>query len=308
MTNNDMPNWEGFMLPTLKVMSDGQIRHKRELQPLVADEINLTDQQRNDMLPSGNQLRWLNRIDWGLSFLTRIGALERAKRAHYVITDAGREVLKKFPHQLSVRDLEALGNNPNSKIRVYSKTGESQETTSIEIENTHELTPIEQVQDGIERINDELAKQLLSRLQGKDPGFFEEAVLQLLLAMGYGGTNGKGTVTALSNDGGIDGVIDQDILGLNRVYIQAKRYATQNTVGRPDLQGFVGALSGKADSGVFITTSCFSENAKLYATNVPTRIILIDGQRLTELMIKFRVGVQTKDTYHVVEIDEDFFD
>jgi restriction system protein len=125
--------------------------------------------------------------------------------------------------------------------------------------------------------------------------------------MGYGGTTGAGTVTQLSNDGGIDGVIDQDVLGLNRVYVQAKRYKTGNTIGRPDLQAFVGALSGKADSGVFITTSSFSEGARTYAAHVPTRIILIDGERLAGLMIRYGVGVQVRQSYKVVEIDEDFF-
>ncbi|KGJ73481.1 restriction endonuclease, partial [Cryobacterium roopkundense] len=143
--------------------------------------------------------------------------------------------------------------------------------------------------------------------QGKEPGFFEQAVVQLLLAMGYGGTTGSGSVTQLSNDGGIDGVIDQDVLGLSRVYIQAKRYADSNVVGRPDIQAFVGALSGKADSGVFITTSRFSDGARVYAEGVPTRVILIDGKRLTSLMIRYGVGVQVRETYRVVEIDEDFF-
>jgi restriction system protein len=170
-----------------------------------------------------------------------------------------------------------------------------------------ELTPIEQVQSGIDRIRDEVAVDLLGRLREMDPALFEETVVDLLLAMGYGGTTGAGTVTQLSNDGGIDGVIDQDVLGLNRVYVQAKRYKTGNTIGRPDLQAFVGALSGKADSGVFITTSSFSEGARTYAAHVPTRIILIDGERLAGLMIRYGVGVQVRQSYKVVEIDEDFF-
>ncbi|WP_228201498.1 restriction endonuclease [Flaviflexus ciconiae] len=181
------------------------------------------------------------------------------------------------------------------------------QATELEKVDAAALTPIEQVQNGIDRINEEIAAELLDRLQGKEPGFFEQAVVDLLLAMGYGGTSGTGSVTQFSNDGGIDGVIDQDILGLNRVYIQAKRYATGNTVGRPDLQAFVGALSGKADSGVFITTSVFSTGAREYANKVPTRIILIDGERLAGLMIRYGVGVQVKETYKVVEIDEDFF-
>jgi restriction system protein len=169
------------------------------------------------------------------------------------------------------------------------------------------MTPTEQVEGGIARIHEEVASELLSRLQGKEPAFFEAAVVNLLLAMGYGGETGSGTVTQLTNDGGIDGVIDQDVLGLRRVYVQAKRYAPDNVVQRPDVQGFVGALSGKADSGVFITTSRFSEGARAYAASVPTRIILIDGARLTSLMIRYGVGVQVRETYSIVEVDEDFF-
>lgn len=304
----DMPSWEGFMIPTLRVLSDGVERHWRDFQPLVAKEARLTQQQQTQMLPSGKGLTFHNRIGWGVSFLTNVGALQRPKRGHYQITDAGRELVRLFPNGARERDIKALGKDPNSPIRVYQSS--APRVTNIELigeVDAEALTPIEQVQSGIERIHEEVAADLLTRLQGKEPGFFEQAVVDLLLAMGYGGTTGTGNVTQLSNDGGIDGVIDQDILGLNRVYVQAKRYADGNTVGRPDLQAFVGALSGKADSGVFITTSRFSEGAQTYAENVPTRIILIDGKRLTSLMIRYGVGVQARETYKVVEIDEDFF-
>ncbi len=304
----DMPTWEEFMIPTLRVLSDGVVRHWREFQPLVADKANLTDEQKIEMLPSGNQLKYQNRIGWGVSFLTNVGALERPKRGHYQITSAGKQLVQLFPNGAKERDVKALGDDPNSPIRVYQSTGPRAKTVETAVEaEASSMTPIEQVQSGIERIHEETAAELLERLQGKEPGFFEQAVVELLLAMGYGGTTGTGNVTQLSNDGGIDGVIDQDILGLNRVYIQAKRYADGNVVGRPDLQAFVGALSGKADSGVFITTSRFSEGAQTYAENVPTRIILIDGERLTSLMIRYGVGVQVRETYKVVEIDEDFF-
>ncbi len=304
----DMPTWEGFMIPTLRVLSDGIERHWRDFQPLVAKEAGLTEQQQTQRLPSGKVLTFHNRIGWGVSFLTNVGALQRPKRGHYQITDAGRELIHLFPNGVRERDIKALGVDPNSPIRVYqSSTPRMINPESVIGDGTEVLTPIEQVQSGIERIHDEVAADLLSRLQGKEPEFFEQAVVDLLLAMGYGGTTGTGNVTQLSNDGGIDGVIDQDVLGLNRVYVQAKRYADGNTVGRPELQAFVGALSGKADNGVFITTSRFSDNAQQYVENVPTRIILIDGKRLTTLMIRYGVGVQTRDTYKVVEIDEDFF-
>lgn len=304
-----MPTWEGFMIPTLRVLSDGVTRHWREFQPLVAEETHLTEEQKTEMLPSGTQLKYRNRIGWGVSFLTNVGALERPKRGHYRITDAGKRLIDLFPHGIRERDINLLGEDPSSPIRVYESTGPRKAVAASDshIEEATTMTPVEQVQCGIERIHEEVAAELLERLQGREAGFFEQAVVELLLAMGYGGANGSGTVTQLSNDGGIDGVIDQDILGLNRVYIQAKRYASANAVGRPELQAFVGALSGKADNGVFITTSRFSDGARAYTEAVPTRIILIDGKRLTALMIRYGVGVQVRETYKAVEIDEDFF-
>ncbi|WP_188043152.1 restriction endonuclease [Changpingibacter yushuensis] len=306
-----LPPWEGFMIPTLKVLNDGQVRHRREFQPLVADLMRLSEEQKGEKLPSGDYT-YLNRIGWAVSFLTNVGALDRPRRAHYQITPAGKELITLFPNGARERDIKALGLDPASPIRVYESTvirpTAPQAQPTQEEEETSSMTPIEQVQSGIDRINRDVATELLVRLQGKEPAFFEQAVVHLLLAMGYGGTTGTGSVTQLSNDGGIDGVIDQDVLGVNRVYIQAKRYAEGNTVGRPDLQAFVGALAGKADSGVFMTTSRFSEGATIYAQNVPTRIILIDGQRLTNLMIRYGVGVQVRETYHAVDIDEDFFE
>ncbi|MGB3375028.1 MAG: restriction endonuclease [Microbacterium sp.] len=303
----EMPNWEGFMIPTLRVLSDGVVRHWREFQPLVADLVNLTDEQRKELLPSGSQVKYENRIGWGVSFLTNVGALVRPKRGHYAITDAGRQLIDMFPDGVKERDIRELGEDPSSPIRVYEKTERAKAATPTVHDASDSMTPIEQVQQGIERIHDEVAAELITRLQGKEPGFFEQAVVDLLLAMGYGGTTGSGTVTQLSNDGGIDGVIDQDVLGLSRVYVQAKRYATDNVVQRPDIQGFVGALQGKADSGVFITTSRFSEGARIYADAVPTRVILIDGNRLARLMIRYGVGVQVHETFRAIEIDEDFF-
>ncbi|WP_144628803.1 restriction endonuclease [Arthrobacter woluwensis] len=305
--SDSMPNWEGFMIPTLQVLSDGEVRHWREFQPLVADRAGLTEEQMQERLPSGSQIKYQNRIGWAVSFLTNVGALTRPKRGHYTATEAGKQLTQLFPHGVKERDIRALGADPSSPIRVYQKLDRVRPDAPAVDTEADSMTPIEQVQSGIGRIHEEVSEELLQRLQGKEPGFFEQAVVQLLLAMGYGGTTGGGSVTQLSNDGGIDGVIDQDVLGLSRVYIQAKRYGGGNTVGRPDVQSFVGALSGKADRGVFITTSRFSDGARAYAEGVPTRIILIDGKRLTGLMIRYGVGVQVRETYKVVEIDEDFF-
>lgn len=303
----DMPTWEGFMTPTLRVLSDGQMRHRRDVCVLVARNVGLSDAQMKERLKAGD-LKYENRIGWGLSFLFNVGALARPKRGHYTITDAGRLLLDSFPQGVLERDIDALGDDPSSPIQPYVATV-TRKVVAAPAATTEmsTLTPIEQVQNGVERIHDKVADELLQRLQDKDPGFFEQAVVDLLLAMGYGGANGTGSVTQLSNDGGIDGVIDQDILGLSRVYVQAKRYGHGNSVGRPDVQGFVGALHGRADSGVFITTSHFSQGARDYVASSPTRIVLIDGKRLTDLMIKFGVGVQVSETYTIVEIDEDFF-
>jgi restriction system protein len=171
------------------------------------------------------------------------------------------------------------------------------------------LDPVEQIADGISRIEDEVGIELLSRLRESHPDFFEQAVVDLLLAMGYGGAEQRGTRIGGSGDAGIDGVIDQDALGLDRIYVQAKRYKEGSNIGRETIQAFVGALQGfGATRGIFLTTSAFTPLAITYADNVQSRVILIDGQRLVALMIKYRVGVQVKKTYTAVEIDADFFD
>lgn len=309
---SEMPTWEQFMSPALKVLSTGEVVSRREAGTRTAHEVGLDPAQMKEVTASG-QLLYQNRVGWALSFLTNVGALERPLRANYVITDAGRGLFGKYPGGFREQDVTRLGDDPASPIRPYQATQRRASSTPAAVpaepafDDSSSLTPTEQVEQGVARIHEEVAGELLERLQGKDPAFFEQAVVQLLLAMGYGGTGGKGSVTQLTHDGGIDGVIDQDVLGLGRVYIQAKRYANDNAVQRPDVQGFVGALSGKADGGVFMTTSRFSDGAREYAAGIPTRIILIDGKRLTDLMIRYGVGVQVRGTYRIVEVDEDFF-
>jgi len=303
-----MPTWEGFLVPCLKGLSDGAIRGRREIGDLVADVVGLSGEQRAVLLGSGQPM-YANRIGWALSQLARVGALARPSRGNYLISDAGRKVLAQFPHGVTENQLDALGEDPNSAIRPYVPSTRIIEAKPVPVVDASTLDPTEQIVQGVGRIHAAVSKELLERLKGREPAFFEQAVVDLLLAMGYGGAGGTGVATQLVNDGGIDGVIDQDVLGLNKVYIQAKRYGTGNSVGRPELQGFVGALSGKADRGVFITTSTFSLAALEYAErNTNSRLILIDGNRLTDLMIRYGVGVQIKETFHVVELDEDFFE
>lgn len=305
---SDMPTWEGFQIPVLRALADGSTRTRREMSELTADILGLSEGQRRVLLESGQPM-FANRVGWALSFLTRVGALARPTRGNYTITAAGREVLERFPGGVTEKDIAAMGDDPASGIQPYEP---STAVTKLEPDTPSTptvLDPTEQIEQGIARVHEAVAKELLSRLLDKEPAFFEQAVVDLLLAMGYGGTGGKAAATQLVNDGGIDGVIDQDVLGLDRVYVQAKRYSPGNAVGRPELQGFVGALSGKADGGVFITTSTFSKGALDYARyDTKARIILIDSARLTELMIRYGVGVQVKQTVRIVEIDEDFFE
>ena len=302
--NAAMPQWEGFAIPVLTVLSDGRSRSLRELRDEVADSAGLTDDQRAATLPSG-QSRAANRIGWAASFLTRVDALKRPSRGRYEITALGRQLLADNPAGLTVHRIRALAKEGDEWWRQESSEEAGDAGESV-VDST-DLDPTEQVEQGISRIHDDVASELLSRLAQQDSDFFEQAVVDLLLAMGYGGVGGKGFTTSRSHDGGIDGIIDQDVLGLNKVYVQAKRYGVGNSVGRPDVQGFVGALTGKADGGLFITTSRFSPNAVEWADGIPSRIILIDGKRLTELMIEYGVGVQVKRDYKIVEIDEDFF-
>lgn len=300
----EMPTWEQFMVPVLTVLSDGKVRTLRALRNDVADFASLTAAQRAESLGSG-QSRADNRIGWAASYLNRVDALHRPSRGHYEITDVGKSLLASHSSGISESDLKAIAKKGDewwvSKPSVGGPTAEQLDLTATSMD------PTEQVEQGVMRINEAVASDLLERLRAQDPGFFEEAVVELLLSMGYGGATGRGVTTARSHDGGIDGVIDQDRLGLDKVYVQAKRYAEGNPVQRPEVQGFVGALSGKADRGVFITTSRFSKGAVDYAEGVPMQIILIDGDRLAELMLEYGVGVQLAHTYLVHEIDEDFF-
>lgn len=301
-----MPTWDEFMAPVLQVLDSGQDWRYRDLWQEVVDRMGLSADIKAEKMSSGGS-RVENRINWATSHLFHANAVERPSRGVYRITDVGRQILRAHPTRVTLADIEPFADLSDvfwtGRTKASPKTGVTVATT-----NDEDLEPREQIEAARERIHEEVASELLRRLQDKDPGFFETAVVKLLLAMGYGGAEGQGQVTPLTHDGGIDGVIDRDALGIDRVYVQAKRYAADGSVQRPEVQSFVGALSGKASSGVFITTGRFSKGAEDYAAVVPTRIILIDGQRLASLMIRYQVGVQVKETVEVVEVDEDFFE
>ena len=298
-----IPTWDEFMAPSLRVLSDGQTHRAREICNATADDLGVTADQREELIPSG-QPRYINRALWSLSYLFRAGAVDRPNRGHYRITDVGRSLLATHPAAITERDLRDLDGYVSPNRRAAETP-----TPLVPTAGNEALDPTEQIEVGVSRLHETVAADLLVRLHGNEPAFFEQAVLDLLIAMGYGGTEGRATRTQLVGDGGIDGIVDQDALGLSRIYVQAKRYALDTSVGRPEIQAFVGALHGnQANQGVFITTGRFSAGARAYAESVPTRVILIDGDRLAALMIRYGVGVQVRQTVQIVEVDEDFFE
>lgn len=302
------PTWDQYMAPALQLLVDGEVRRTRQIVEGASELLGLTPDQREILIPSGQQ-QWINRGNWALSYLNRAGATERPSRGHYRINEVGRKLLADHPGGITEKHLRALSGSPGAPNTWNALTASLASSTVEAAEAETALDPAEQIASGVARIHDDVADQLLTRLLDQEPVFFEQAVLDLLMAMGYGGAEGVATRTQVSNDQGVDGIIDQDALGLSRIYVQAKRYGPDNTIGREAIQAFVGALAGhQASQGVFITTSRFAQAAVNYASSVATRVILIDGERLTRLMIRYGVGVQVKQTIQVVEIDEDFFE
>ncbi|MGI8484955.1 MAG: restriction endonuclease [Thermomicrobiales bacterium] len=302
---SQMPTWDKFLVPVLQYLSDNMIRPTSDIRKSVIAIVGLTPEQISEPLQSGPS-RAANRIGWAIAHLTSVDAIERPARGKYRITPVGANLLKRYPGGITERILRTMA-KPDDPFW-SGKHSDAGSTTVTPEPEPEPLDPMEQIEQGMARIHTAVAADLLERLQSKDPTFFETAVVRLLVAMGYGGADGKATVTQQSHDGGIDGVIDRDALGLDRVYIQAKRYPSDTGVQRPEVQAFVGALSGKATTGVLLTTGCFSKGATEYAATAHTRVILIDGHRLTDLMIRYGVGVQNQRTLHVVAVDEDFFE
>lgn len=302
------PTWNQYMVPSLRVLADGEVRRTREIVAAAADLLNVTADERAIVIPSGQE-QWVNRGNWALSYLARAGAVERPSRGRYLITEVGRGLLAQHPDGMTEKDLRNVPGYESPRVKRAAVQAPPVAQPEVAEVDDSALDPDEQIAAGVARINANVAGELLSRIQGQEPEFFEQAVLDLLMAMGYGGAEGSASRTQLSRDGGIDGIIDQDALGLSRIYVQAKRYGSDNTVGRPAIQEFVGALAGNAaNQGVFITTSRFSTDAQRYVEQVPNRIVLMDGERLTRMMIRYGVGVQVKHTVQMVEVDEDFFE
>ena len=291
------------MLPLLKVMGTGTEMRTNQMRDAVAKHLGLTDEALSQRLPSGTQTAFDNRMGWARTYLFKAGLLERPERATYIISQSGKDLLLNPPSAIDPEFLRSY-----DQFNVFHPPIKNSKEERIALDDAdNDLTPEEQIEKGVLQIKRDLEDEVLQRVKQLPPQGFEQLVLRLLVGMGYGGSMADVQGVARGADGGVDGVVNQDHLGLDRIYIQAKRW--EGSVGRPVIQGFVGALSGVgASKGVIMTTSTFAQPAQEYArTLTDRRIVLVDGQRMSELMLKHGIGVSTKQTFVIQRMDEDFF-
>lgn len=301
-----IPDYQSVMLPILKLASDG-LEHKfaRAVEAL-ADEFNLTTEERNELLPSGTQAVFNNRVGWACSYLKKAGLLASPKRGFFTITQKGHELISTNPTRIDSSTLEQYP----EFIEFKTRKKEREEESSIEsvVSQDSSQTPEDALASAYNNLRSSLYSEILTSVKDATPSFFERLVVDLLVKMGYGGNRqDAGRALGKSGDSGIDGIINEDRLGLDVIYIQAKRW--EGVVGRPEIQKFAGALQGqRARKGVFITTSSFTKEAKEYVSVIESKIILIDGEHLARLMAEHNVGVSTIGIYEVKKIDSDYFD
>lgn len=302
-----IPDYQTLMLPVLTIAAEGEARVP-VISDRIADQFSLSEDERNEVLPNSKQLRLHNRIHWAKFYMSKAGLIDSPRRGTFVASQAGRALLAQRPARLNVEALKAYPEFV-AFIDKPSVPGEPAAPATMPAATESSVTPEEQIDAAREILNSALRTDLLARLLEQSPAFFERVIVDLLVAMGYGGSHDNAArVLGKSGDGGIDGVIDEDRLGLDRIYLQAKRYSSHVSVGRPEVQGFVGSLVGHgATKGVFVTTSSFARPATEYARNLQQRVILIDGDRLANLMIEFGVGVRISRVVEVKRLDEDFF-
>jgi len=300
---NIVPPYHTLMLPLLKVMSGGNEMTTKQMSGEVVQNLGLSIEALSERLPSGTQSAFDNRMGWARTYLFKAGLIERPRRATYAITETGKKLLANPPSEI---DVDFLRSYEQFNQFISSSRSDKESLASTDVID-YELTPEEQIEKGVRQIQRELHVEVLDRVKQLPPEGFEQLVLRLLVGMGYGGSMADVQGVARGADGGVDGVVNQDQLGLDRIYIQAKRW--EGSVGRPVIQGFVGALAGVgASKGVIMTTSTFAQPAQDYVrTLTDRRIVLVDGQRMSELMLKHGIGVSTKQTFVIQRMDEDFF-
>ena len=299
-----IPGYQNIMLPLLKYIVDQQEHSSREVIDGLATSSELCEAEKQKLLPSGQQAIFDNRVGWAKTYLKKAVLLEYTQRGYFKITARGSEVLKRNPQSI---DTKYLNQFPEF-IKFKSKTSieASSETIDNDVELVYQKTPQEYLEAAYLEIKQGVAEEIINRIKACSPSFFERLVVKLLVKMGYGGSiKDAGQAVGKSGDGGIDGIIKEDKLGLDVIYIQAKRW--EGTVDRPEIQKFVGALHGfRSKKGVFITTSNFSNEAINYVSTIDNKIVLINGDRLAQLMLEYGVGVSTVEVYEVKKIDEDF--
>ncbi len=294
-----VPEFQKFMLPLVEIAKDSGEHSLSEAIETLATKFGLSDEDRKELLPSGRQARLDNRVGWALTHLRKAGLLERTGRGRFHITDRGRQVLSNRPVEINMRFL--------LQFPEFVEFRRRQSDEVIEEHAADEKTPEEILETTYQSLRNNLAQELLERVKKAPAKFFENLVVDLLVAMGYGGSRkDAGQVLGQTGDGGIDGIIKEDKLGLDVVYIQAKKW--DGTVGRPTVQGFAGALMGKkANKGVLLTTSQFSQDAKNYAESIGQKIVLIDGEQLAQFMIDYGIGATVQQSYAVKRVDLDYF-
>lgn len=298
-----IPDYQAMMLPLLELVADGQEHSLRSAIEAIAQHFHLNPSERQQLLPSGKQPILDNRVGWARTYLKKAGLVAYSRRGYFQITDLGQGVLAQGPPVINNQFLEQF----DSFVAFKTKASPSEADCAPGDHLSPNQTPEEILEAGFQQIQEDLILEVLDKIKASSPSFFEHLVVDLLLAMGYGGSRKEaGQVLGKSGDGGIDGIINEDRLGLDVIYIQAKRW--EGTVGRPEIQKFVGALQGKrARKGIFLTTSTFSQEAIDYSRVVDSKIILIDGETLAKLMIENDVGMYRAQTYHIKKIDSDYF-
>ena len=302
-----IPDFQSIMLPLLQFCGDSKEHSNRDAIDHLAEIFHLSEEERKELLPSGRQAIFHNRVAWARAYMKMAKLLENPQRGIFRITDRGQEVLQNPPQKIDIRFLMQFPEFAERRKAEQNKLKKKKIESTSPDEPGPSITPEEQIEEAYENLKENLTSEIISQLKESSPSFFEKVVVEVLVKMGYGGSRrDAGEAIGKSGDEGIDGIIKEDRLGLDIIYIQAKKW--ENTVTRPEIQKFAGALQGKrAKKGIFITTSEFSQGCEEYVATIDSKIILIDGQHLAQLMIDFNVGVSTEAIYELKRVDSDYF-
>lgn len=303
-----IPDFQTLMLPVLRMSAQGEVRIS-DVVARLSDEFALSAEDRSQLLPSGGQTTFSNRVHWAKSYLGKAGLVELTRRAHFRITERGRQVLANPPERIDIKFLNQFPSFQN--FREAERAIADDVSNDANVDAATSYTPDEIMRNAHGQLELALADELMQRIRSGTPAFFESLVVRLLVGMGYGGSvaDVSHALVGGSGDGGVDGVIDQDPLGLDRIYVQAKRYADGNTVGAGAIRDFFGSLDRfKATKGLFVTASTFTSSARETAAQLSKRIVLIDGEQLTRLMIRHGIGCRIEETLYIKKVDEVFFE